>query len=160
MSPWTNFPCIYGKIPKTSSHLNTNAKATYTGARDPCFTVVKRSSNMVTARETLTTTLGRLPLRPSNVSETLARLALLQRTRCQRWASGDQLSPTFLKRWPALPELWWSISGRCWSGIFSTEQRSQYFVQLKTFGALVGPLAKCARCPSVYGVALMEGNVA
>ncbi len=62
-----------GNIPKMFSHLNTSAKATCTGARDSCFTVVERSSNVVTARETLTSARGRLLQRPSNFAAMLAR---------------------------------------------------------------------------------------
>ncbi len=42
-----------------------------TGARDPCFTIVKHSSNVVTTRETLTSGWGRLLQHLSNVSPML-----------------------------------------------------------------------------------------
>ncbi len=53
-APGPFLPIFIGKIPKTFSHLNTSAKATCTGARDRCFTLVKCSCNVVTTREMLT----------------------------------------------------------------------------------------------------------
>ncbi len=95
-------PIFIGKIPKTFNHLNTSAKATCTGARDPCFTVVKRSSNVIAVRETLTSARGRPLQRPSNVSETLAR---------QRCFSGPDVSVE--RAVPSFHQLSLNVDLRC-----------------------------------------------
>ncbi len=60
-----------------------------------------------------------------------------------------QLSLVDLRRPSCGGVVEWTLLGRK----FIPEERSQYFV-FKTFGTVMGPLTKCARCSSVYSVAL------
>ncbi len=46
---------------------------------------------------------GKAPAAPQQHFSNARKAVLLQRTRCPRWVSGAQLSPTFLKCWPASP---------------------------------------------------------
>ncbi len=55
------------------------------------------------------------PAVPQECFSNTRKAVLLQCTRCQCWASDAQLSPTFLKRWPASPELWWEWWWTSWT---------------------------------------------
>lgn len=75
---WFISPRIYSQILVPLRHLHTNAKPKFITAMDRCFNVRHRSSNHVSARKTLTTSLPKFVQRLKT-----ARAKLVN----QRWSS-------------------------------------------------------------------------
>ena len=143
MGSWSISPRIYSQILVPLRHLHTNAKPKFITAMDRCFNVRHRSSNPVSARKTLTTA------PPKFVQRLITARAKLAK---QRWSSVQDfcvgLADPSVHELAKLAKRCQTLTGRCWSGgelcrsgKLPAPHRSQYFVQLKTFGAVGGTIS-------------------
>lgn len=138
MGSWSISSRIYSQILVPLRHLHTNAKPKFITAMDRCFNARHHSSNPVSTRKMLTTAPPKFVQRLTTARGKLAK---------QRWSSVQDFCIRLVD--PSVHELA-SSGAKLWLGVVGAvvnfagaeklpaPHRSQYFVQLKTFGVVGG----------------------